>query len=89
MMQVRTGGLPRPLDFGCTNFVGVSDSHCKFNPETGPISMWDGNGMLFNVSSATVQDDTDGIYNSFLSVRGQEIGCLGACNIASAGRWKI
>ena len=65
--NVGSGGGSRSIILAKSNYVGVADArckkqHCQFN---GDDFNYDGNGMLYNISSVKIRDVFDGTSQTF------------------------
>ena len=67
--SVGSGGGGRAIVVAQTNYVGLADSHDRFNnlsTDGDPDITYSGDGMLFNVSSVQIRDVFDGTSQTLL-----------------------
>ena len=79
-ITIGSGGGPRTLILGRTNYVGSADDDCRFypsstssaiNPHSGDVGyIYEGDGMLFNISGIRIRDVFDGTSHTVLMGEG-------------------
>ncbi len=84
-LVVGTGGGPRQIILGLTNYIGSTDDDCRFYSCSGDVSYtYDGDGMLFNLSGVRIAHVTDGTSHTLIVGEG-----TGAEGRSDGATWSV